>query len=78
VGGMDRGDSEEDIGMLLQRGMCLEPCRVFVQNYLTLAVDMCWDMPLFERTQRLNEGMCRGTNVVNVLVGCVGFRKRCW
>ncbi len=38
------------------------------------------DMPLFERTLRLNEneGMYRGTNVVNVLVGGVGFRKGCW
>ena len=45
---------------------------LFVPNHLLLVVLFWWSMPLFERTLRWNKGLCRRTNVVYVLVLCVG------
>jgi hypothetical protein len=41
------------------------------------AVFLCWNMPLFERTLRLNKGMCHGRDVVDVFIGCVGVLGTC-
>jgi hypothetical protein len=46
---MDRGDIEEDKGMWFDRGKCHAPCFFFVPDFLTLAVFVCCNMPMFER-----------------------------
>ncbi len=48
-----RGDKEEDKGMwcdkLKLRGKCHAPCFLFVADFLTFAVFVCCNMPMFER-----------------------------
>jgi hypothetical protein len=48
-GGLDRGDTEEDNGMWFEGGQCLEPCCFIVPNFITFAVLVCYNMPLFEQ-----------------------------